>query len=920
MGNAGRTSIPLETMTPRAQITSLPVVMALTCVLAMSASAEVKIPALETGKLDAKLAGRVWIEELNCTACHQIAANEVAASSRKAPRLSGVRARIQAGFIAAFLADPHAVKPGTLMPDVLRGLAHEEREAAADAMTHFLISLGKARDEINLQAPDAAAAERGEKLFHSVGCVACHSPRDPDGKEIMPKSSVSLGNLEGKYSIRSLTEFLKRPHEVRPSGRMPVMGLPDADVERIAHYLLRETKVQGHLAYTMWRGQVWEGLDGAVEKDRAGLIDDFSLERFGAKQVPHNSAIRYDGFLKIERAGDYAFHVEMNGGTLRLNGAEVIAELPSNRRGIKSLQGKAKLPEGWNRIEMTYFHTGREPHLRFEMEGPGFPRGPIPSERLSVSDQPIPKFEPLRPDAALVAKGKALVERFNCAQCHEDLREIAPPARKTFPALAKLDAAKGCLAENPAKDVPHFDIGADKRALIRAALPTIETEKLSAAQIINKTLVALNCIACHERKGLGEVDPARDVYFTGTREALGNQGRIPPPLTNVGAKLTTEWMAEVLLHGGRQRFYLNTRMPQFGDANVAHLVERFGKVDPLEETAIPKVANIQESKQAGYAMIGTEGFSCIACHDFNGQSAGGAGALDLVGVTQRVKKNWFHLYMREPYRFHPTGIMPTYWPGGQSLRKEVLGGDTAQQIEALWNYLVDGGRAKAPKGLSRQSQELRVADEAVICRGRGTVVGFRAIGVGYPGKISLAFDSEQMSLRLLWRGEFADADIGSFHPRSREVIEFAPGIPFHQLASMDSEWPYKGKTDYAFPQDHGYQFLGYQLDKVKRPTFRYRYGEVMVEDFFQDHLDAAGHAFFRRTLKLTTSSAQAPFYFRAAGGKAISGAAKDWKIDRLNVRLLGELNGKMRGGEPAELLVPLELRAGETVVQLEYQW
>jgi mono/diheme cytochrome c family protein len=906
-------------MMPAAPISVPLVAMVLMWSLAMNASAEVKIPSLETSKLEAKLAGRVWVEELNCTACHQTTANDLASSSRAAPRLANVRGRMQPDFITAFVANPSAIKPGTLMPDVLGEFAREDRGAAAKAITHFLISLGKPANELTLQAPDGVAAERGEKLFHTVGCVACHSPRDPSGKEMMSKSSVPLGDLEGKYSIRSLTEFLKRPHEARPSLRMPEMALPDADVERIAHYLLRKTKVPGHLAYTMWRGQVWEGLDGAVEKERAGLVDDFSLERIDAKKVPQNIAIRYEGFLKIDRAGDYLFHVEMNGGTLRLNGAEVIAEAPSNRRGVKSLQGKAMLREGWNRIELTYFHTGREPGFRVEMEGPGFARGPISPERLSVSEQPIPKFQPIQPDATLVAKGKALVERFNCAKCHVDLREIAPPARASFPALAKLDSTKGCLADVPAKDVPHFDLGADKKALMRASLPAIETEKLSDAQVIHKTLVALSCVACHERKGLSEMDPARDAYFTGTREALGNQGRIPPPLTQVGAKLTPEWMAEVLLHGGRQRYYLNTRMPQFGEANVGHLIERFGKVDSLEEAAIPKVANIQESKQAGYAMIGAEGFSCIACHDFNGQKSAGAGALDMVGVTQRLKKNWFHLYMREPYRFHPTGIMPAYWPGGQSVRKEVLSGDTAQQIEALWNYLSDGGRVKAPKGLSRQSQELRVADEAIICRGRGTVAGFRAIGVGYPEKISLVFDSEQMSLRMLWRGEFADADTGSFRPRSRDLIEFPPGIPFHRLASMDSEWPYKGKTDYAFPQDHGYQFLGYQLDKTKRPTFRYRYGEVTVEDFFEDRRDAAGQAFFRRTLKFSAPSTQSPFYFRVAAGKAVNGSGKEWNIDRLKVRLLGHLTGKMREGEPAELLVPLELRAGETVIQLEYQ-
>lgn len=907
-------------MRSRLWITPLFLATALLQSLATNASAEAKIPALETAKLDPKLAGRVWIEELNCAACHASGASDITSSSRKAPRLQNVRARVQPDFLAAFIANPSAVKPGTLMPEALADLPPNERSAAANAITHFLVSLRDAAAELTLQAPDAVAAERGEKLFHSVGCVACHSPRDAQGTETMTKTSVPLGALEGKYSIRSLAEFLKRPHEVRPSGRMPAMGLGDAEVDRIAHYLLRKTRVPGHLAFTIWRGKVWEGLEGEVEKDRAGMVDDFALDRIDARKVPHNIAVHYEGFVKVERAGEFAFHAEMNGGTLRLNDADVIVEAPSNRRGVKSLHGKAKLHEGWNRIELTYFHTGQEPRLRFEMEGPDFPRGPIPAERLSVSDQPVAKFEPLRPDAALVAKGKALVQQFNCAQCHDDLRNVAPPSRASFPAIAKLDAAKGCLADAPVKDVPHFELSADAKARIRAALPNIESEKLSDAQMIDKTLVALNCVACHERKGLSEIDPARDPYFTGTREALGNQGRIPPPLTNVGAKLTPEWMSEVVLRGGRQRFYLKTRMPQFGEANVAHLVERFGKVDALEEAALPKVANIQESKQAGYAMIGADGFSCIACHDFNGQKSAGAGALDLVGVTQRLKKNWFHLYLREPYRFHPTGIMPTYWPGGQSLRKEVLGGDTAQQIEALWNYLADGSRVKAPKGLSRQSQELRVAYEAVICRGRGTVVGFRAIAVGYPEKVSLAFDSEQMSLRLLWRGEFADADIGNFRPRSREVIELPAGIPFHRLASMEAAWPYKGKTDYAFPQDHGYQFLGYQLDKLKRPTFRYRYGDVMVEDFFEDRLDSNGAAFFRRTLRFTAPSAQKPFYFRAAGGKAISGAAKDWTIERLHVRLLGELTGTKREGEPAELLVPLELRAGETIIQLDYQW
>lgn len=61
-------------------------------------------------------------------------------------------------------------------------------------------------------------------------------------------------------------------------------------------------------------------------------------------------------------------------------------------------------------------------------------------------------------------------------------------------------------------------------------------------------------------------------------------------------------LADVLLRGKRQRDYVDAARPQFGEANVGHLVELFGKVDRLEAAVLPKVANIQESKAAGYEM------------------------------------------------------------------------------------------------------------------------------------------------------------------------------------------------------------------------------------------------------------------------------------------------------------------------------
>ena len=877
--------------------------------LAGDLSARVHVPGVDGSSLEAALKGRVLVEELNCVACHQSPA--VQASSRKSPRLSLVGGRINPDYLKAFIQSPHQVKPGTLMPDLLGHLQPGEKDKVAEAITHYLVSLNKGQ-AFMVRAPDGVAAELGEELFHSVGCVACHAPRAPDGKELLRASSVPLGALEQKYSFKALSEFLRRPHASRPSGRMPDLRLPGHEIERITHYLLRDTKVAGHLAYTTWRGKVWEGLKGDVQKEKGGQVDDFTLEKIGG--VGHQTAVEYRGFLKVKNAGDYTFYLEFNGGDLALNGKQVAFQAPSNRRGIKKTQARANLKEGWNQLLLTYFHTGRDPRFLIEMEGPGFPRSAIPAAMLSTSEKPIATIKTLNSDPVLAKAGREHFVRLGCAQCHDDIKAD----RREYTPMVSLDVEKGCLAGQ--QGTPRFDLDDRQKSFIQAALPETGKEALTDRQAVDKTLVAFNCIACHERKGLGGVSPQRNAYFTGTREALGNQGRIPPPLTHVGAKLTRSWLTEVLLRGGRQREYLNTRMPLFGEAQVAHLVEGFAKIDELEKIEYPKITNIRESKSAGYEMLGTAGLSCIACHDFNGQMSGGAGALDIVHATSRLQKNWFHLYMRQPSRFHPTVIMPSYWPGGQPVRREVLGGDTNRQIEALWDYLSDGSRAKPPKGLSRQSRHLRVADETVMCRGRGTA-GYRGIGVGYPERISLAFDSEQMALRQIWKGDFASINPGNFQARGGDRVNFPAGIPFHRPASMEDPWPYKGKTNYLFPHDHGYQYRGYFLNQEKRPTFMYRYGELAVEDFFEDVLEGDAGAFFRRTLTFSASGPQETFFFRVASGKQVASPGPgQWQVDRLQLNVPQGNKPHVREGDPKDLLLELTLPRGKTVLKIEYRW
>jgi hypothetical protein len=124
-----------------------------------------------------------------------------------------------------------------------------------------------------------------------------------------------------------------------------------------------------------------------------------------------------------------------------------------------------------------------------------------------------------------------------------------------------------------------------------------------------------------------------------------------------------------------------------------------------------------------------------------------------------------------------------------------------------------------------------------------------------------------------------------------------------------------------FPQSEGYQFRGYRLDKNNEPTFQYEYGEVKVEDFFEDVAQDGKDAKFKRTFTFDSPSAQELFYFRAGVGQEIKMVSeKLYQIDKLQIRIKGDYKGIIREGNPGDLLIPIKLPKGKSTLTLEYQW
>ncbi|GAB5443086.1 MAG: hypothetical protein Fues2KO_34350 [Fuerstiella sp.] len=733
------------------------------------------------------LQGLVLIDRFNCQACHQSVDDDAWKFSASAPDLRWSVQHLNVSQLIRFLRDPHEIKPGTRMPDLLHQLDPQTAESTARAIVSYLMSTtGNPPQEDSISTHEAKpSTTSGFDLFHTVGCVACHAPRDREAVERPLADSVALGDVSSKYDLPALTSFLEDPHQVRPDGRMPNLQLRYGEARDLASYLLQPAST--------------------------------------LKAVPAE--------LSFEQSSD-------------------------------------------------------------------------------------PEF---------IEQGRRWFQELQCANCHphpENGRTVAA----TFPALQECDSQGGCLSEDDGA-WPSYRLSDAEREQIRHGIAQL-AEEATSQQRIDVQLVSLRCTACHERNQLGGVPSDRSHYFQTTNLNLGEQGRIPPTLTGVGAKLQPGWLRDVLVNRRSVRPYMKTRMPQFGEHNVAELIRLLPETDSLPPVEFASVDNQKETRKLGLELAGNRGLNCVACHTYQYKLSDTMPAVDLTEMAERLQKNWFYQYMRSPQTFVPNTVMPSFWPGGRAIRSD-LPGTADDQIEALWQYLLDGRQAGAPRGVMREPLEILVTDRARMLRRSYPEMGKRGIGVGYPGGVNLAFDAEQLRLGLIWKGRFVDPGgvwYGQGHGRVRplgSVLKFASGP---DIDDLEQPWA----VDDGRPPHH--RFRGYSLDEAGRPAFRYEVGTVGVRDFFSEITNSSAEVVgLRRQIECSLvedkdlqNKDEPPPRLRvriATGQQIVQVTEREYRIgDRLRVLIHSPHEVQMTASATM-LQIPFSVTANQNLpIVIDYLW
>lgn len=772
------------------------------------------VPAFERfarhGEIDEKAAGELLATELSCLACHASANGSLVA--KRGPQLNGVGNRIKHDWMARFIADPQAVKPGTTMPQLLSDQSDTARREIIRKITAFLATLEVPYPEIRgtgaVPVPhefwNQGVEDQGRVLFHRVGCVACHQPDETyetvrtkptpldkmldqlDDDELAEYGleasarrvdSVPLGNLADKYTAQSLTFFLMAPHKVRPAGRMPDFQLAVVDAADIASWLMRD-------------------------------------------------------------------------------------QLPSDRTAAD--------------------------------------RSPQQSD---------------------VEEGRQLFLSVGCVECH-DVESLKSKSSATAWEKLNLDAPHSCVNQ-PTAGQPRFTIDVQQLAALRA---TVSVAGEIVAPRLQQTMLQLNCYACHERDRQGGIGRYRKACFeTFGHVDIGDEGRLPPPLTAVGQKLRTKWMGSVLAGKSSVRPHMRIRMPVFPSDQVKEMPQLFAAAD--QSRPVRSEADVF-GDQTGLADAGRQllNTGCVQCHALRGESLPGVVGVDLAPVSARVHPQWFYDFLLDPGKLKPGTRMPTFFPNGRSQNPNVLDGDADRQIAAIWAYLKTADKHPLPDKLEQArsaSYELIPTDRPVLLRTFMKDAGTHALAVGLPEKLSFAFDTEQSRLALAWKGRFLDAQGTWFvrfapnaEPLGTNRLRFADGPLLAVLGNGESAWPENAGSN-GVPMN---TFHGYRLDSEGVPAFLYRSAGCGIED----RIVAGESDSLVRQLTLSPHDpSQSPVWLRPLSGKKLTVTGSECRSDDgLVVTVKGASDGKgiiHESEKTQEWRIPVTIDQ-PTTIRVEYKW
>ena len=538
-------------------------------------------------------------------------------------------------------------------------------------------------------------AREGRFLLADLRCVKCHSVADvvdPQAKDAMPElamDSPSLKDVGARLNQDWMASWINNPRAARPDAHMP----------RLFH--------DG--------GDDPSRLDPRAA-DVAAYLATLGAPATAANGQPPAAAAAAPPQAQIDQGGQLFAAL-----TCLACHTAPDAQQPASPQDGRVPLGHVRSKYKPGALEAYLL----QPHAHYAWN-------PMPDFKLSKDEAAAlaayltalgtpPAQPPAGAPAGDPARGGQLVLTAGCMNCHE-LEGTNAHKASNLSAIGAAGWTRGCMAPDAAGRKQAADYGltdGQRTALLtfasndRTSLKREAPPEFSARQV-----AAMRCAACHARDGqeslISSVFAAEQAALTdkypppggvphGAAAAAGRaHGDHPiiapdqraPLLTWAGEKLRPDWATRFIAGEVpyKPRYYLYARMPAFTvrAGLLAHgLAAEHGCPPAVEPYTEPDATMVP----VGQKLVGVAGgFSCVTCHPLGKSPPTApfeAPAINFAYVTDRLRKDFYHRWMRGPMRLDPATKMPQFSDADlQTALRDVYDGDATKQFEALWQFFL----------------------------------------------------------------------------------------------------------------------------------------------------------------------------------------------------------------------------------------
>jgi mono/diheme cytochrome c family protein len=634
----------------------------------------------------------------------------------------------------------------------------------------------------------SSAFERGRLLAAALRCTACHVG-SPEVPTVDAPSLVHLaGNLRHQWLVKWLQNTGSHPATADGSGeimptpvrRMPAFGLSRDEAESIAAYLLPPQKTSPVAP---------PRLTPPAPKPSHAATDTKEVSK---EKEPPSAAQGERLFLTL---GCLACHQLGSLGESGLFGGGDLSRVAEKRPADffeRWLSDPAKINP---RHRMPVFELSSDERKSLSL---------FLATQGAMDDDAADGSTKNSTEAAVVERGRKLVQQHRCGACHELPGGPAEPPRVASVRLdSDADWSRSCAGRfGDSKAGLGYDLSRDQRhdlkgffeenlipssgsgvsssqgAGKRTGTQNADPRSMPRAMPDGATLlVTQNCLACHAREGFFGIRSALPAQLADKLAAVGQAhaelapllpAMTPPSLASVGDKLHDEALAAAIRRSGpAYRPYMLVRMPKFrlADEELAALVRYFVASDRIPAGAEREIdtddSRRSEFAAAGSRLVSTDGFGCVSCHQIGrvvpDKAAPSARGPGLSQLDARIRPRWFFRFLRNPARIVPRMEMPSV----QLAVKGVLRDRVEDQVSAVWQVLNTPGfeppepnpvRVLRRSGIAdRNERPLVISD--VVKIGERTFI--HPLVMGLPNRQNFLFDLSEGRLAAWWIGDAA---------------------------------------------------------------------------------------------------------------------------------------------------------------------